>query len=830
MLDGCKCCGESSTELEQCAWLLGAEFVAIGGGEVDTANSCHPTWFTVSLGLSDACLLVACCSISCVPGFLLRSGRDRVLGDGGLSSRSGPRDLRGVRAEKDLRGSQEYSYEDRGYGRGEMHNGDLRDLRDLRAQEDRTMWSGKGHRGLGDRADYRGSRGSRTDLAREDIRPGGARDVPGSRSGDGRGPGLPPGYGTRTPQHYTPTKQAGSSPAEGPSSKRSTPVNPLLQELAKQAREKLAKAEAVGKPSSSEDCSPGQIPSSSGEVGVKRKRHSPIVWNLDEKSKWHEDDGDDAEDAKSEEQRAEKRHSSHFASGRTLQDRLALDLDEFHQLQKEYELVAAPAVRSPSVSEEEDGEEGRGYGRGEVEEVEGRNGAKRASEDEDLGAPSGLTSRWLEDDVGEGGGEDDAKDDVEEGEAAEQAGPTASDEEKALRELNQRELEDLEAARNDDDGGEVEGRPDLGSDDGEDGGIQPGTPEAAAIRSVNMLEECRSVEEYEKLNKISEGTYGIVFRAREKKTGKIFALKKVKMDGNQGEGFPTTALREVNVLLSLHHPNIVNVTEVVMGRSMDSVYMVMEFMEHDLKTLMKEQRARFSVAEVKCLMLQLLSGVRYLHENWVIHRDLKTSNILYNNKGELKICDFGLARQYADPLKPYTPCVVTLWYRAPELLLGARRYSTALDMWSVGCIMAELLHGEHLMPGEGEVDQLNRIFRLMGTPTKESWPAFGDGKQLPNSTKLKFPPAPCTLRRVLPKTIAYGNGNVLSDVGYKLLLGLLAFDPEKRLTAEQALADDWFTEPPLPKSQHLMPSFNITENGTGHMFRNKTTEASPGAI
>jgi cell division cycle 2-like protein len=177
-----------------------------------------------------------------------------------------------------------------------------------------------------------------------------------------------------------------------------------------------------------------------------------------------------------------------------------------------------------------------------------------------------------------------------------------------------------------------------------------------------MLQGCRSVDEFERLNKIDEGTYGVVYRARDKKTGEIVALKKVKME-KEREGFPLTSLREINILLSFHHPSIVDVKEVVVGSNLDSIFMVMEYMEHDLKGLMESMRQPFSQSEVKCLMLQLLEGTKYLHDNWVLHRDLKTSNLLLNNRGELKICDFGLARQYGSPLKPYTHLVVTLWYR-----------------------------------------------------------------------------------------------------------------------------------------------------------------------
>ena len=202
---------------------------------------------------------------------------------------------------------------------------------------------------------------------------------------------------------------------------------------------------------------------------------------------------------------------------------------------------------------------------------------------------------------------------------------------------------------------------DSGDDDDSRGTPEP-TLVAPPQRSLNMLQGCRSVDEFERLNRIDEGTYGVVYRARDKKTGEIVALKKVKME-KEKEGFPLTSLREINILLSLHHPSIVDVKEVVVGSSLDSIFMVMEYMEHDLKGLMETMKQPFSQSEVKCLMLQLLEGSKYLHDNWVLHRDLKTSNLLLNNRGDLKICDFGLARQYGSPLKPYTHLVVTLWYR-----------------------------------------------------------------------------------------------------------------------------------------------------------------------
>jgi len=337
-------------------------------------------------------------------------------------------------------------------------------------------------------------------------------------------------------------------------------------------------------------------------------------------------------------------------------------------------------------------------------------------------------------------------------------------------------------------------------------------------RHVSMLHQCRSVEHYKKLNRISEGTYGVVYRARDRETGQICALKKVKLE-KERDGFPLTSVREINVLLSLRHPSIVNVSEVVVGSSLDAVFMVMEYADHDLKALMeKRMHQPFTISEVKCLMHQLLSGIAYLHDNWVIHRDLKTSNILYTNKGQLKICDFGLARQYGEPLKPYTQLVVTLWYRSPELLLGAKTYSTGVDVWSCGCIMAELLAKEPLFQGSNELLQLDTIFRILGCPTSETWPGI---ETLENFKKFNFKgsrSARSALRGHFPAPGPVFDGRpTLSESGFDLLQGLLELCPEKRMSAQQALEHPWFREHPLPKDPAMMPTFPGTnESLHGH--------------
>jgi cell division cycle 2-like protein len=228
-------------------------------------------------------------------------------------------------------------------------------------------------------------------------------------------------------------------------------------------------------------------------------------------------------------------------------------------------------------------------------------------------------------------------------------------------------------------------------------------------RYINpVLSGCRKIENYKQLNKIDEGSYGIVFRAENIETGEIVAIKKIKL-GKEKEGFPITSIREINILFDLDHENIIKIKEVVYGSSLDKIYTVMEYMDYELKALLSEKSSVFNLSQIKCLMIQLLKGVEYMHTKWIIHRDLKTSNLLFDIRGVLKIGDFGLARKYGSPLRHYTKLVVTLWYRAPELLLNCEKYSTAIDIWSVGCILAELLLKEPLIQGQDELDQINKI-------------------------------------------------------------------------------------------------------------------------
>ncbi|KAL9645010.1 hypothetical protein ABK040_004503 [Willaertia magna] len=326
------------------------------------------------------------------------------------------------------------------------------------------------------------------------------------------------------------------------------------------------------------------------------------------------------------------------------------------------------------------------------------------------------------------------------------------------------------------------------------------------IEDVYGFTACSSTDHYEFLNTIGSGTYGVVNRAKNKITGEIVAVKKIKLlkDVVPKEGFPVTGLREINALLQMKHENLVCAKEVICGSDYNKIFIVMDYMDHTLKDIL--ERYQFSISEIKRLMLQLLSGLNYMHENcWLIHRDLKTSNILLDNHGNLKICDYGLARKYGSPIRDnFTPIVVTLWYRAPELLLGSKYYSTPIDMWSIGCIFYELITSDVLFKGDNEIDQIKRIFSILGKPTSLSeYPKFSE---LPSIKKFKWNNIDNPKGRLLLYEKLKNKFN-LSDNGFDLLNRLLGWDPEQRITAKEALDHPFFKEHPLPQMKENMPTF-----------------------
>lgn len=391
---------------------------------------------------------------------------------------------------------------------------------------------------------------------------------------------------------------------------------------------------------------------------------------------------------------------------------------------------------------------------------------------------------------------------------------------------------------------------------------QPGA--AAGQPAAMEAFGCRNVSCFEKLDRIGEGTYGTVFRARDKESGAIVALKKVKVVLHNG--FPLTSVREIKLLLKLDHPNIVKLHEVVVGHRPDSIFLVFEYCEHDFASLLDRMKRRWTDSEIKCILLQLLEALHHLHSNFIVHRlagrpahasahtshahtrtltrthtplccrDLKLSNMLMNNKGILKLADFGLARLFGNPLEPFTPKVITLWFvgcRAhtccclPRLRMACpgtahRRFSwaapsttqlwtcgtfcfarsralAALRRWprALGCIFGELLKHRPLLPGTTELNQLELIFKLLGKPT----PKIAPTREWAHYEQLTAQ-LPDYRYNTLRDEFAS-----LSDQGVDLLSRLLTYDPSKRITAEKALEHPYFREKPLPKEPSMMPTF-----------------------
>jgi len=285
------------------------------------------------------------------------------------------------------------------------------------------------------------------------------------------------------------------------------------------------------------------------------------------------------------------------------------------------------------------------------------------------------------------------------------------------------------------------------------------------------------MDRYAKLEKVGEGTYGVVYKARDVSTNQIVALKKIRLEA-EDEGVPSTAIREISLLKELKDDNIVRLLDIV--HADQKLYLVFEFLDVDLKRYMEagnSQGTPLTLELCKKFTHQLTSGLRYCHSHRILHRDLKPQNLLIDKRNNLKLADFGLARAFGIPMRTYTHEVVTLWYRAPEVLLGSRHYSTAIDMWSVGCIFAEMvMRGIPLFPGDSEIDQIFKIFRVLGTPNEESWPGV---KQLADYK----PTFPQWSAQELAEQVPY-----LDEAGIDLLKQTLAYDSARRISARRALA------------------------------------------
>ncbi|KAH9322264.1 hypothetical protein KI387_016903, partial [Taxus chinensis] len=294
---------------------------------------------------------------------------------------------------------------------------------------------------------------------------------------------------------------------------------------------------------------------------------------------------------------------------------------------------------------------------------------------------------------------------------------------------------------------------------------------------------------------IGQGTYSNVYKACDLDTGKIVALKKVRFDNLEPESVRFMA-REIQVLRRLDHPNVVKLEGLVTSRMSCSLYLVFEYMDHDLAGLASCPGIKFTEAQVKCYIQQLLSGLDHCHIRGVLHRDIKGSNLLIDNRGILKIADFGLATFFSPGQKqPLTSRVVTLWYRPPELLLGATDYGVGVDLWSTGCILAELLARKPILPGRTEVEQLHKIFKFCGSPSEEYWKK----SKLPHATIFK-PQQP--YKRCISETL-----KDFSLTSLNLIETLLSIEASSRGTAALALKSEFFTTKPFACDPSSLPKY-----------------------
>ncbi|XP_076960064.1 putative serine/threonine-protein kinase At1g09600 [Bidens hawaiensis] len=305
----------------------------------------------------------------------------------------------------------------------------------------------------------------------------------------------------------------------------------------------------------------------------------------------------------------------------------------------------------------------------------------------------------------------------------------------------------------------------------------------------------RRADSFEKLDKIGQGTYSSVYRARDLETGNIVALKKVRFAKMDPESVRFMA-REIIVLRRLDHPNVMKLEGLLTSRVSGNLYLVFEYMDHDLAGLAASPMVKFTEPQIKCYLQQLLCGLAHCHTRGVLHRDIKGSNLLIDNNGNLKIGDFGLATIFnSSQRQPLTSRVVTLWYRPPELLLGSTDYGVAVDLWSAGCILAELFAGKPIMPGRTEVEQLHKIFKLCGSPSEEYWRK----SRLPHATIFK-PQQP--YKRCVSDTFKDFPPSALA-----LLDSLLAFEPNNRGSSSAALQSEFFTTKPFPCHPSTLPKY-----------------------
>jgi cyclin-dependent kinase 2 len=229
-------------------------------------------------------------------------------------------------------------------------------------------------------------------------------------------------------------------------------------------------------------------------------------------------------------------------------------------------------------------------------------------------------------------------------------------------------------------------------------------------------------ERYQKLEELGQGTYGIVYKAKDKQANCFVAIKKIRLE-HASEGIPSTAMREIVVLKELDHPGVVELREVVYVPKEKVLHLIFEYLDYDMKKFMRAHKNNITETQIRSFVRQLLEAVDHCHSRRIIHRDIKPQNLLIDrDKNILKLADFGLARVFTIPIRTLTHEIETLWYRAPEILLGAKQYSLGVDMWAIGCVLAEFYLKKPLFMGDSEIDQIFKVLDFHGLPNEDIWP------------------------------------------------------------------------------------------------------------
>ncbi|XP_051119238.1 cyclin-dependent kinase D-3-like isoform X1 [Andrographis paniculata] len=309
------------------------------------------------------------------------------------------------------------------------------------------------------------------------------------------------------------------------------------------------------------------------------------------------------------------------------------------------------------------------------------------------------------------------------------------------------------------------------------------------MTEVDQLLTKKVADRYLKREVLGEGTYGVVYKAIDTKTGQTVAIKKIRL-GKQKEGVNFTALREIKLLKELKDPNIIELIDAFPHKG--NLHLVFEFMETDLEAVIRDRNIVLSPADIKSYIQMTLKGLAFCHRKWVLHRDMKPNNLLIGGAGQLKLADFGLARIFGSPDRRFTHQVFARWYRAPELLFGAKQYGPGVDVWAAACIFAELLLRRPFLQGNSDIDQLGKIFAAFGTPKPSQWP---DLVYLPDYVEYQHVPGQ-PLRTLFP---------MAADDALDLLSKMFTYDPKSRITAQQALEHRYFSSIPPPTEPALLP-------------------------